>query len=227
MAQAARLRVADVHAIYRLIGECRDFGDDPIAWRQHLLAGLARLTGADAANNYEGQWEPYRPIGIVHWGLENGFDPQAVQRVDQAFAQEGLSFNPMFRPFMTALAQNVGPSLTRADLVSDAVWYRCPYFQDYHAEAGADAMLYCSLPLPGRSGQTSGLSLVRLLGEHDFSPRQRQIVQEAHAAVITLIGGPLARIDEPSRPRCRRGCARYCAACWMAMRTNRSRSGSG
>jgi DNA-binding CsgD family transcriptional regulator len=116
----------------------------------------------------------------------------------EAFARDGLSIVPMFRPFLAALAQGCGPSLTRTDLVPDDVWYRSPYYRDYHAPAGSDAMLYCSLPLPGESEQMGAVTLRRALGERDFSPRDRAIVLEAHTAVIAWIGGPLARFDEPS-----------------------------
>lgn len=46
MSKSARLRAAEVRTISLLVGECRDLGDDSIAWRQHLLAGVARLAGA-------------------------------------------------------------------------------------------------------------------------------------------------------------------------------------
>src|SRR5262245_30462273 len=40
------LRLKDVRAAYRLIGECRELGRDPLAWRRHMLDGLRLLTGA-------------------------------------------------------------------------------------------------------------------------------------------------------------------------------------
>jgi hypothetical protein len=33
MGEAVNLRLSDVRAVYRLIGECRELGDDPVAWR--------------------------------------------------------------------------------------------------------------------------------------------------------------------------------------------------
>src|SRR5262245_60412816 len=117
MSKSAHLRVADLRAIYRLLDECRDLGDDPLAWRRHLLAGLADLTAAGAGTVLDGLWEPFRPNGVVIWGLENGFDGREVARLHEAFARDGLGIVPMFRPFLGALGRGRGPSLTRPDLV--------------------------------------------------------------------------------------------------------------
>ena len=46
MNKSRRLRLVDVRAAYRLIGECRDLGRDPACWLRHALNGLSRLLGA-------------------------------------------------------------------------------------------------------------------------------------------------------------------------------------
>ena len=46
MGKSERLRHSDLKNIYRLIGECRDLGADPLAWRRRLLEGVMQLTGA-------------------------------------------------------------------------------------------------------------------------------------------------------------------------------------
>jgi DNA-binding CsgD family transcriptional regulator len=198
MSRSAALRACDVRAVFHLVGECRELGDDPVAWRQHLLAGAARLTGADAARYYEGRWEPGGLTGVVNWGFENGFDRQIVDLMDAEFPRQGFNFSPMFQPFMAALRQGLGPSLTRADLLRDTEWYRSSFYRIYHAPSGADVMMYSTLPLPGGGGQLSGRTLIRAIGQPDFTPRARVIDRELHAAITALVGGPLARLDEPS-----------------------------
>ena len=49
MGKSKRLRLRDVRDALRLIGECRDFGADVLAWREHLLRGLCRLLDAQVA----------------------------------------------------------------------------------------------------------------------------------------------------------------------------------
>lgn len=46
MSKSERVTANHERAIGRLVGECRDLGDDAVAWQHHLLAGLRRLTGA-------------------------------------------------------------------------------------------------------------------------------------------------------------------------------------
>src|SRR5262249_46211201 len=50
MSRSAALRAADVRAVFRLVGECRELGDDALAWQRHLVAGVARLTGGGGAS---------------------------------------------------------------------------------------------------------------------------------------------------------------------------------
>jgi hypothetical protein len=44
-----RLRLKDLRLAYRLIGECRELGSNPYAWRMHMLDGLRAMTGAQLA----------------------------------------------------------------------------------------------------------------------------------------------------------------------------------
>jgi len=147
--------------------------------------------------NYEGTWQPFRPTGIADWGWENGFDRQPVVRMLEDVAR-GVVSNPMYLPYLAARGRGAGPSLTRADLVSDADWYGSRFYQDYQAPSGADAILYCIFRQPGGDGRGVGLVLIRPLGEKDFLPRDRTVVQAVAAEVTALIGGPLAQLDEPS-----------------------------
>jgi hypothetical protein len=45
MSRSARLGSQDWRAIIRLVGECRELGDDPHGWRRHFVGQLSRLTG--------------------------------------------------------------------------------------------------------------------------------------------------------------------------------------
>ena len=73
MSQANALRAADVRAVFRLVGECRELGDDPVLWRRHLLVGLTRLTG--------GGFGVAAEIGDGTQPLEGDTDKQAAARL--------------------------------------------------------------------------------------------------------------------------------------------------
>ena len=75
MGRAPTLRVADVRAVFYLLGELRDLSPQPQLWKQHMLCGLCRLT--------EGQ------VGIsvqmVHGGA---VDPATLPIIDIGCAGE-------------------------------------------------------------------------------------------------------------------------------------------
>jgi DNA-binding NarL/FixJ family response regulator len=202
MSQSARLRATDIRAISRLVGECRELGDDSIAWRRHLLTEVARLVGSAMAVEYEGVNEPsgpFEPIGVIDWGWENGdFNRAAWVRMNEEFARRGTDFNPMIPAYFAAIKSGRGPCLTRSDVLPDSQWYRSCYYQDYHVTSGADVMMYCFLPMPASDGQLSDLVLVRPLRERDFTAQHRTLVQKLHEKITALIGGPLARFSDAS-----------------------------
>ena len=66
MPKTDSLRVQDVRAAYRLVGECRDLGGDPALWNRRMLEGLCTLIGAPAAAGGEGRWlRPHRAIEAI------------------------------------------------------------------------------------------------------------------------------------------------------------------
>jgi hypothetical protein len=77
MSHSTALRLADLRAIHRLVGECRELGDDPVRWRLHQFAVLARLVGGGVVMG--GVFAGIRSgrivgVGLIDWGWENGFD---------------------------------------------------------------------------------------------------------------------------------------------------------
>ncbi len=93
MADSTLINLEDVRAITRIIGECRELGDDPIVWRQHFLASLGQLVGAELILTGEiggvlsGQ--VCMPGGTA-WGFEHGFNIEGYQALGQLFAEGPL-----------------------------------------------------------------------------------------------------------------------------------------
>jgi hypothetical protein len=198
--KSTRLRLSDVRQLLRLVGECRDLGDDARRWRTHLVAGLARLTGAGVGVSAEmGDCVrgPRRDLGAADWGWENGFDKPAWLRMLVEFHSDPLS-HLLINAYIEQLPGANGACLSRADLIPDRDWYRSPYYQVLHRAMGADATLTCFQPVPGMTDEYSEVFLARARGERDFSGRDKVIVEEAHAAIAPLVGGALARFTDPS-----------------------------
>jgi DNA-binding CsgD family transcriptional regulator len=201
MSRSSLLRAADVRMVFRLVGECRELGDDPAGWRRHLLAGVARLAGAAVAKVEEGVFlGSFRSTGRIEWGWEtSGLDRAVFLRIQEELAHLGGGFIPMIPAYLAARRAGLGLCLSRSDVLADAQWYRTRYYQDYHVPSGVDHMMYCMLPKPGPDGELIDLTLVRPLRERrDFTSRQKAIVQELHEKITALVGGPLAGYQEPS-----------------------------
>jgi len=198
MSQANALRAADVRAAFRLVGECRERGDDPVLWRRHLLAGLTRLTSGCfgvAAEIGDGTQRSRYDLGAVDLGADSGFNRTGWLRALAEFATDAF-FNPLMNAYFDRGI--AGGVLPRADLVPDKEWYPSFYFQAFRRTLGADASILCLRSIPGTRDDYCGLYLLRPIGERDFTGRQRAIAAETMAMIAPLIGASLARFGEPS-----------------------------
>ncbi|OJW15638.1 MAG: hypothetical protein BGO49_15430 [Planctomycetales bacterium 71-10] len=197
MAKSSYPRGADYRSIYNLIGECRELGDDPRLWREHLLAWAARTAGAPVANEYEALLRPTVISGVTGWGWGgSGLEIDYWLKLNEIFARRGLDYNPMIPAYIAATERGEGPCLSRPDMVSDADWYGTEYFQSYHGPSRADVMMYSIIPQP--NGMNMGVVLVRPIGDRDFSKRSKVVVGMAHLLIAPLVGGALAGYSDPS-----------------------------
>jgi DNA-binding CsgD family transcriptional regulator len=196
------LRAEEFHALYRLVGECRELGDDPVLWRRHLFAGLAALAGAGVVMGGEvvgvraGRTDH---IGLTDWGWENGFSRAGWDRAAaEMSADPSLSRTPAVGTYFERMKAADGVSLSRVDLVRDAEWYRSWDYENLHRGVGIDHTLWCWRSVPGAGDTINGLLMGRPPWEDDFTPRQKALVREAIALIGPLVGGPLARFADPS-----------------------------
>ncbi|MFO0958962.1 MAG: helix-turn-helix transcriptional regulator [Isosphaeraceae bacterium] len=201
MSKSARLRAEDWRAILQLVGECRELGDEKALWRRHLLERLASRVGADLAFCQElAGLRAGRPAdhGAEVWGFQNGFDAGVQREIHRKVDRDPTLYGALIAYFRRQAAED-GVSLSRREVLDDASWYRSPGHELIHLPLGVDHALYCFRSMPDtRDDASSGLLLFRESGRRDFSPRAAAIVEEAHRALAPLVGGPLARLAEPS-----------------------------
>jgi DNA-binding CsgD family transcriptional regulator len=198
MSRSAALRVSDFRAIYQLVGECRELGDDPILWRRHLLAGLGRLTGGEfcvSAEVGDGRQRSRYDLGTVDCGADNGFNRDYWLKSLAEFSKDSF-YNPLINAYFNR--GQLGLVRPRADFLADREWYSSYYYQVAHRTLGADASLLCMRPIPGTPDDHCGMYLLRHVGARDFNGRECAIASETMAAATALVGGPLARFGEPS-----------------------------
>jgi DNA-binding CsgD family transcriptional regulator len=200
MPKSNRLSVSDVRSLVQLVGECRDLGDDPYAWRSHWLLKMGQLIGADLLTGGEIAAEPdgsLRGVGVAAWGWENGFDKSVWAAGMAAFSD--LRFSPVFRAYLAHDAPHADACLSRKELVNYQAWEASAYYQQLHRPVGIEHTLICFIPSINTANEFSGVAASREKGaRRDFSGRDCVLVREINLALAALIGGPLARFDAPS-----------------------------
>lgn len=202
MSRSVLLRAQEWRAIMGLVGECREMGDDRHAWREHLLAGVARLT--DAALGMTGEMancrsQRPRDMGVVTWGWQTGFvRPEVFEEHLRAF-EDAPDYCPSVNKVFGHLADKHSVGLRRTDVIKDREWYRSLEYSVVSGSYGTDhtVWFFQSLPSLGRD-ENVGMVLTRSKGRRDFNGRDLAFVSELLSALTPLVGGPLARFSEPS-----------------------------
>jgi DNA-binding CsgD family transcriptional regulator len=205
MEKSKWIGLADVQAMLRLIGECRELGDDPIVWRQHFCAGLAEMVGADVVTSGEmigclsGR---FRIPGGTAWGFDRGFNIAGFRLLGEQFAADPLA-SESFRGVIGELRARPTPGATipRQQIVPDREWYRSFDYQMVCRTMGTDALVHSFCAMAGAHDHFDGMAVCRAAGGPTFHEREVSLVNLAHQEVARLVGGPLARFDEPAPSR--------------------------
>jgi DNA-binding CsgD family transcriptional regulator len=189
------LRVQDVRAAYRLIGECRDLGSDPVLWQARLFAGLSPFLGEAMASGGEGRLTGTRGAIVPLTQFHSGFEPKDVPTY-LAYMSEG---GPTLDPFIRAFPRTSGRAVTRSrrQLVSDRVYLRSQVFERYFQPGSVGHRLASVFPTAGGHA-ISLLHLHRSPKERDFSARERALLDFFHGEIGPLVGRALVSAAEPT-----------------------------
>jgi DNA-binding CsgD family transcriptional regulator len=193
VAKSELLRVHEVRAAYRLIGECRDVGNEPSLWYTRMLEGVARLVGASAIAGGEGRWRPARPELQVVSAYDSGMDAIARERYAAFMREQGPQADPCFQQLMRRPGRVV--TSTRRDLVPDRVWFNSPLYDEYRRPARADHAVM-SICRTGDAGCFCMIGPLRAISERDFSPRETRLLNFFAEELGPLIGRALVSATE-------------------------------
>jgi DNA-binding CsgD family transcriptional regulator len=198
MSKSDLLRFHDVRDAYRLIGDCRDLGGDPIFWHRRMLEGLCQLVGARAATGGEARW--IRPGGDIQatFAIDVGLGSRGHDLYRAYMRELGPGGDPIFQ----ALQQVPGRLIvrTRRQLVADAGWYRSAAWHDYRRPIDIDDQL-TSVYQTSDAGAASIIAMLRAPGERQFSSREQRLLSFFHEELGRLIGRALVSPTEPRPAR--------------------------
>jgi DNA-binding CsgD family transcriptional regulator len=194
MSKSQRLRLGEVRAVFRLLGECRELGDDAEAWPLHMLGGVCRLTGAQLGVG--GQTRvigPNRVMVPVQFADHGWPDPQSRAQFLARLKDPRVLNNLVVQRFHELPGGCV--TRTRQQLVDDRPYYASAYHNEMHKPWGLDHGLLSRHTSPGQDWQHE-LALVRALGDPPFGRRECRLIQLMHSEIVPLVGRALATAEE-------------------------------
>lgn len=194
MGRSSVLRMADVRAAFRLVGDCRDLGHDIGQWYPVALAGLRELTGSRTVVGGIASWWPLPdvlqdPLTNL-WGT--GFTDSERRKWESLLSSpRALDFK---FPLMTAAVRSRQALRIRPQLLTDREWYRSAEYQ-HRSELGVDDCVISQYWLGPRRLQ--GFNFDRGIGEGRMPLRQRRIVKLFHDELIRLYGSHIRTDRRP------------------------------
>ena len=212
MSKSEHLRLRDVRAAFRLVGEVIERGTDPHVWWPYLLAGLCQLTGAASAvgGEMEGLFFVNSQISVLGNFL-TGFDDDDVERFSHFMVHEKWRTIHEAGERYWRLRGNGRPIAVRSheQLIQRHRWLRGEMFNEYFRPSRFDDELFSFCPVPnGRRGGVdlwNGISLNRALGDPPFAGRERRVLRLIHSELRPLVGTRIASLrdaaDRPLSPR--------------------------
>lgn len=195
MADSGRLRLEDVRAAFRLIGECRELGSDPNAWRRHMLDGLRHLVGAQVAMHL--QFDRFgTPSEQFVDPLATGFMHAADRARWVHYQRENDYRRDLFR---LRFYDGFNGALRTRNLesVMDArEWYSSRDYNEYVGACGLDDRITSSLRLTQHPAwRVQSIGLLRAKSDGRYSQRHVKLVNLFHEELAPLVGRQLALSD--------------------------------
>jgi DNA-binding CsgD family transcriptional regulator len=198
VSKSQRLLLSDVRAMFRLIGECRELGDDARAWRPHLARGLCRLAESQLAICGEARVVESTglmvPIDFADHGWPN---PTGRGMFLAALKEPEVLDSDVMRRFNQLKGRRV--TRTRQQVVEDRVYYPSAFHNEANRPSGLDHGMYSRCTPPGRDWQHQVI-LNRALGDRPFGRRECVLVHLLQGEIAPLFGRALATSVAPTLP---------------------------
>lgn len=183
-----RITLDDAAQCFDLVNECAELWDDPVAWQDHLTAGIERLAGGCAGTF------------AVSRGSESGLEvlEAHVAPTDQALRDRFVDYMREGAFAMLPELALIAPRILRdgalvyaqSDLLDRQAYHRSAFYQRYMRAFGIEDALSAVEVQPG--GLAIGLSIMRQCGEPRFSGRDHAVAELVARGVAQRVGSLLA-----------------------------------
>jgi hypothetical protein len=173
--RSSRLKAREVREVMRLVGEVREKGRDPVAWREHAGTRLAELTGASLAMSVQARFTRLGPSIMM---LANvGWESDSQKQIYYDWLK-----SPGFitDPYMLAIRVHGNATYfgERRQFVEDRGWYRSEQVSEIRRSGNVDDNIISSVVLP--DGSVDQFSLQRPWGAKPFTRHESVLLSIFH-----------------------------------------------
>jgi DNA-binding CsgD family transcriptional regulator len=181
MGRSNALRLTDVRAVFRLVGDCRDLRRDRNAWNMRAIEGLQQLTGSVLVSSC-----------LQHTAMEpsvkfdNGwFTPWPDQRDQQTWiellmAGRHISYPTVQEVYKAPLQKKL---IVPRELMTNREWESSDEYADRQELGQDDSVLSTSW---NQQGRLHFFSVNRADTDRAFSVRERAMIQLFHEELVLL-----------------------------------------
>jgi DNA-binding CsgD family transcriptional regulator len=185
VSQSQELKLADLRATFRLLGEVRELGAEPLVWRAHLVERLGRLARARVAVALENVTpsqvlQASSPAGMV----DQGWGDESERQFFARYMTNGGDNAPYLNQMTSLGARLAFFTRSRRQLVGDRAWYGSTHVNEARRGSRVDDFIYssCTLSLGG----AHYLGFHRAWGDRPFPERVVKLVHLVHEELARL-----------------------------------------
>lgn len=172
-----RLRLKDVRAIFRLVGDLRELGADPNQWRPHMVTRLRKIVGAEVVVSSEVVFRTTDRPNVMRV-IDSGWGTDETGKTWQIFTERDDE-----RPenYWLSVWQPANLATPGAEGANDALVPVVPQRKVY----GGTTFILSQIPLP-HLGTVDQLGLHRAWGDESFTKAQHRLVRLLHVELGRL-----------------------------------------
>ena len=151
MSMPSALRLRDIRRVFHLVGEIKELGGDPKAWRLHAVQELVHLLhgqvalSMDMINAEPGSLPTVIAPLHVGWGK-----PEDAERYLEYIKNGEMRDDPAAQVLFEKMQRRTLLTATRRQILCDEIWYAAPSVYEARRFAGIDDFVFsCARIEPG------------------------------------------------------------------------------
>lgn len=186
MPESSRVRITDVQAMLRLLGEIAEIKTAD-SRRHHLFTGISHLVGGGKGcvmGTFEFAQGSLHPIILESKTLNGLWDSPSEQKTWLDYTRVGYyDDDPFFRYMVSRMHQTM--TITRRQAVKCSAWYSAPYVQCIRRATGSDDFIHSQFFDP-QTCTLHAFNIARRWNDKPFTQRARFIVELLHAELVDM-----------------------------------------